>query len=75
MVTVGGGNANAEAGTINSNDIVAKAIANITLDGTATLNQAAEGAEVTSAEIANVTPGLYVIEVQKTGYTLSLIHI
>lgn len=71
LVTVGGGNANAEAGTINSNDIVAKAIANITLDGTATLNQAAEGAEVTSAEIANVTPGLYVIEVQKTGYTFT----
>ena len=71
LVTVGGGNADAEAGTINSNDIVAKAIANITLDGTATLNQAAEGAEVTSAEIANVTPGLYVIEVQKTGYTFT----
>ncbi len=71
LVAVGGGNANAEAGTINSNDIVAKAIANITLDGTATLNQAAEGAEVTSAEIANVTPGLYVIEVQKTGYTFT----
>lgn len=64
LAAVAGGNANAAEGTINSNEDVAKAIQGITLNKTAT-------ASGTSAEITGVTPGLYVIEVEATGYTFT----
>ena len=71
LTKVAGGNTNAATGTINSNENVAKAIADITLSKTVNPNSALEGATTTTAEITGVTPGLYVIEVQATGYTFT----
>ena len=64
LAAVAGGNTDAAAGTINSKQTVAQAIQNIGLTETATVTG-------TTAEIAGVTPGLYVIEVQATGYTFT----
>ena len=67
------GNGNAAAGTINSNSMVATAIQNITLNGESSklsLSSPAVDGKVT-ATISDVTPGLYVIEVKKAGYTFS----
>lgn len=68
LANVAQGKSNEEAvkdaadGTINSNELVAKAIKDIILDTTL-------DAGVT--EITGVTPGLYVIEVQKNGWTFT----
>lgn len=64
LAAVSTGNADAAAGTINSNQTVAQAIQNIGLTKTASVTG-------TTAEITGVTPGLYVIEVQATGYTFT----
>ena len=64
LAAVAGGNTDAAAGTINSKQTVAQAIQNIDLTETATVTE-------TTAEITGVTPGLYVIEVQATGYTFT----
>lgn len=64
LAAVSTGNADAAAGTINSNQTVAQAIQNIGLTKTAAVTG-------TTAEITGVTPGLYVIEVQATGYTFT----
>lgn len=65
LADIAGGNANAEAGTINSNAKVAQAIEGIKLNNTLTAGTTG------TTEINGVTPGLYVIEVEFTGYTFT----
>lgn len=66
------GNDNAKDGAIAAKGEIATAIKNISLGQSATdWSATTSSAEVGTTTISNVTPGLYVIEVQKTGYTFS----
>lgn len=62
------GNTEAAAGDINASELVAKAIKGIYLENSIEVE---DNQPYYDIPIPNVTPGLYVIEVEKTGYTFT----